>query len=114
MTKLDKKILNELFSSSAGLEPFTLFQRIKVNISVLSDSLNRLSALGYANSDGDQWSITDAGIRKSLETFRSKKIETGRQVPEEMRREEKFDVYYIPKRSLLDTRTFNVDLNNLD
>lgn len=110
MNRLDMKILSELFKSSSGLEPFTIYSRCKVGLTPMMSSLAKLEKKGLVSEgDGEALLITKLGVEYLVMARKGVVTKEWKEIPSSFRKDSSQPrSLYVPKRSLLDKRTFNV------
>lgn len=102
--KLDTTILKILFSSSAGLEAFTLYRRTQVYFPEFTASINRLNRLDLIHISEQKITITKRGVEIISSTYSgTKETPTWKKIPERFigKKLEPHE-FYIPSRSRLD------------
>ncbi|MCG8708495.1 hypothetical protein JHU04_001707 [Brenneria sp. 4F2] len=111
MSEIERDILTFLFKSSAGLDAFTLFKRVKIPFSEFSKALFLLSDKNFVEESREEfYKITPAGRNMLSSVSSNKKNANWREIPERFREISlPVNSYYVPSIKLLDKDTFNVE-----
>lgn len=100
LSKLEKKLLIDLFKSSEGLFIFTLYQRYNLSPKELFLAVNGLIEHGLINSDGERIIISKDGISYAINSKMktSEKRNKHDKIPENFLGQKiEINQFYIPK-----------------
>lgn len=98
LTKLENKIIEELFRSSNGLFIFTLYRQLNLTPKDLFTAIENLKFNGLINEDGDRVTLTSDGSSFAVKGRLRDKISTNKHLAKEFQGQ-KIDIneFYIPQ-----------------
>ncbi|MBY6017894.1 hypothetical protein KUW04_08900 [Halomonas denitrificans] len=113
LSKIDERILNVLYSSSRGLDAFSLFKRSEVSFPDFSKALAILSEAQLVGEPSDDFFVISQSGRQLLLTKRkTKNSREWRTVPSKfLGPKQKENKPYIPSLKKLDKKSFKVDID---